>query len=111
EQLVLADALIEPVVDRLDADLLRRLVLASDVESRRRVVADEHRGQADRAEPAHLLGHLGSHARRERATIHERRHEPRNASLWARWRPSSSAGRPRLPTTRTRSPACCGSMS
>ena len=48
EELVLGGLARELVVDRVDADLSARLLLAPDVEGRGLVLADEHGGEADR---------------------------------------------------------------
>ena len=54
-------------VGGVEARLDRRLVLEPDVDLGRRIVADEHRREADVAERAHLLGDLGADARRRAA--------------------------------------------
>jgi hypothetical protein len=76
EQLGLGRRLRQPHVAGLDAHLLRRPVLAADVDVRGRVVADEDGREADVAE----LGDLGRDVRanplRKRLAVHEgRRHD------------------------------------
>jgi hypothetical protein len=68
------------VVDRGDADFLARFLLATDVERRGLVLADEHGREADRArERLDLLGHLGPNPRRQRLAVHEGRSHGRGA--------------------------------
>jgi hypothetical protein len=80
DHLVLGRVGAQPVVEALDADLGRRLLLAVDVERARGVVADQDRRQAGRApvlgdELLDLLGDLCAHARRHRLAVDDlRRH-------------------------------------
>ena len=76
EQLVLAGRLGQPQVDGVHPGLGRRLVLEPDVDVGRRVVADEHRRQADAAERADVVGDAGADPLRERLAVHEGRCHP-----------------------------------
>jgi hypothetical protein len=63
------------VVERLDPDLAAGLLLALDVDLRRRILADENGGEADRtAELFDVLRHLGADALGESFSIHEDSH-------------------------------------
>ena len=74
EQILFARRRGQPQVAGLDSDLDRRLVLQPDVDLRGRVVADEHRRQADRPrERGHLARDLRADARCERLSVHHRR--------------------------------------
>ena len=70
QELVLGRLGGQVVVVRLDPRLAARLVLLADVDLRRRVVADEHGGEADRAELGDLGGDLLANPRRERRAVH-----------------------------------------
>ena len=73
EQLGLARRRGQPQICRVEPGLDRSLVLEPDVELRGRVVADEHRHEADVADRAHLLGHLCADAVGERLPPHQSR--------------------------------------
>ena len=63
------------MVERLDPDLAARFLLSLDVDLRRRVLADEDRGKADRPrEPGDVLRDLRAHSLGERFSIHEDSH-------------------------------------
>jgi len=63
------------VVERLDPDLAARFLLPLDVDLRRRVLADEDRGEADRPpQPGDVLRDLSAHSLGERFSIHEDSH-------------------------------------
>jgi hypothetical protein len=70
-QLLLRGLCRQPVVDRPDADLLRRVVLAAHVDVRSRVVSDEDRREADVAEPAHFPADLSAKPLRQSLSVHE----------------------------------------
>src|SRR5581483_11003040 len=80
EQVVLRDRVRQPQVGRTKTGRLGRLVLAADVDVRRRVVADENGRKADTAEDAHLLGHLRADAFRQRTAGHRRGGHSANVS-------------------------------
>src|SRR5215210_2934044 len=74
QQLLLARLGRQSQVARLDPDLERRAVLHPDVDVRGGVVADEDRGDPDRArECGHLGRHLRPDPRRQSLPVHERR--------------------------------------
>ena len=60
-------------VARVDPDRLRRLLLAADVDVRRRVVADEHGGEADVPELGDLGRHFLAHLGRQRLAVDDGR--------------------------------------
>ena len=61
EHVFLGRVLWKPMVEGFDARLACGLVLVADVDVRRRVVADEHRREAERrVEALDLVGHLGA---------------------------------------------------
>ena len=73
DELVLGRRGGQAMVDRLDADLVRSLVLEADVDLRRRIVADEHGGEADTAELRDVALQLPAQACREGGPVHQRR--------------------------------------
>ena len=81
DQLLLRDVRRKPPVVGADPDLLRRLVLAADVDVRRGIVADEHGCEADVAELGDVRRDLGPHLRRERPAVHDRRRHRRRRYL------------------------------
>src|SRR3954465_3158867 len=75
EELLLGRLGRELVVERLDPDLAARFLLPLDVYLRRRVLADEDRGEADRPrKPGDALSDLAAHPLGERFSIHEDSH-------------------------------------
>src|SRR5215216_38361 len=75
EELLLGRLGRELVVERLDTDLATRFLLALDVDLRRRVLADEDSGEADRPrQPGDVLSDLDAHPLGERFSIHEDSH-------------------------------------
>jgi hypothetical protein len=63
------------VVERLDPDLAASLLLALDVDLRRRILADENGGEADRtADLLDVLRHLGADTLGESLSIHQDSH-------------------------------------
>ncbi len=75
EKLLLGRLGRELVVERLDPDLAARFLLPFDVDLRRRVLADEDRGEADRMrEPGDVLRDLRAYPLGERFAVHEDSH-------------------------------------
>ena len=68
------------MVARLDPGLLRGRVFPVDVDVRRRIVADEHRGEAHRAELGDVAGDLGADPRGKIGPSHQRRRHGRGLS-------------------------------
>ena len=77
EQFVLRRLVRQPDVGRANADLLRRFVLAPDVDVVGRIVTDEDRRQPERAQLGDVVLHFGANPLRERLAVHQGRHGPR----------------------------------
>ena len=73
DELVLGRRGGQAMVDRLDADLLCRLVLEADVDLRRRIVADQHGRETHTAELRDVVLQLPAQACREGGPVHQRR--------------------------------------
>src|SRR5688500_15647970 len=72
EQLPLRDGRVEVVVDRLDADLATRFLLAANVDGRGGIVADEDGGEADRrADLLDFACYLRAHLCCQRFSVHQ----------------------------------------
>ncbi len=89
EQLVLGGVGGQAKVARVDADALRSLLLAPDVDVRGGVVADEHRGEADVAERRDLGRDLVADFRRQRLAVDDLRRHASEVIGSAAWVPQS----------------------
>ena len=74
EQVLLGDVLRDLPIIRCNPGFLSGLVLEPEVDRRRGILPHLHRDEPEPAELAHLLGHLAADPRRERRSLHQRRH-------------------------------------